>query len=69
MVFLRKIALCFIALGLFPWFSPAQAAPARRDFVSFAIHRAAAELSGGLLHVAPDGPARDLSGQPHWKTL
>ena len=43
------------------------------------IHRAAAELkrqdrnhlvnAGGLLHVSPDGPVRDLSGQPYWKTL
>ena len=43
------------------------------------IHRAAAEIkrndpnhlvnAGGLLHVAPDGPIRDLSGQPYWKTL
>ncbi len=43
------------------------------------IRRAAAELkrndpnhlvnAGGLLHVSPDGPVRDLSGQPYWKTL
>ncbi len=48
------------------------------NYLSF-IHRAAAELkrndpnhlvnAGGLLHVSPDGPVRDKSGQPYWKTL
>ena len=48
------------------------------NYLSF-IHSAAAEIkrndpnhlvnAGGLLHVAPDGPVRDQSGQPYWKTL
>lgn len=48
------------------------------NYLSF-IHRAAAELkrndpnhlvnAGGLLHVSPDGPVRDLSGKPYWQTL
>ena len=47
-------------------------------YLSF-IHAAAAEIkrndpdhlvnAGGLLHVSPDGPVRDKSGQPYWKTL
>ena len=49
------------------------------DFYLSFIHSAAAELkrndpnhlvnAGGLLHVAPDGPVRDASGQPYWQTL
>ena len=49
------------------------------DFYLSFIHRAAAEIkrndpnhlvnAGGLLHVAPDGPIRDKSGKPYWKTL
>ena len=48
------------------------------NYLSF-IHSAAAELkrndpnhlvnAGGLLHVSPDGPVRDASGQPYWQTL
>lgn len=48
------------------------------NYLAF-IHAAATELkrndpnhlvnAGGLLHVSPDGPVRDASGQPYWQTL
>lgn len=48
------------------------------NYLAF-IHAAAAELkrndpnhlvnAGGLLHISPNGPVRDASGQPYWQTL